>query len=336
MTKDGGAHWVAQTSGTTQPLQRRLLPRRRARLGGGRRRHDPRHQRRRRQLARSRLRAYRRLGSAASPSPDASHGWAVGDAGVLLATGDGGATLEPRRVRVRRCHSTPSSCPSASHGWAVGTFDHPRHQRRRRPLERPGLGRDAATAPGRLLRRRLARLGGRRLRHDPCHQRRRRPLERTELGHDVAAPRRRLRRRLPRLDGGRRRHDPRHQRRRRPLGRADLGHDAAALRRRLHRTPRHGWAVGDGGTIRATSDGGAHWVGADLRHHAAAPRRRLRRRLATAGRWATAARSSPPATAAPTWVGQTSGTTQPLHGVSFTGRLARLGGGRRRHDPRHQ
>ena len=51
--------------------------------------------------------------------PDASHGWAVGDAGTILATSDGGATWVAQDSGVTGGFASVSF-PDASHGWAVG------------------------------------------------------------------------------------------------------------------------------------------------------------------------------------------------------------------------
>jgi photosystem II stability/assembly factor-like uncharacterized protein len=57
--------------------------------------------------------------------PDASHGWAVGEAGTILATANGGETWSAQSME--RLEGRPQTStlhdvafPDASHGWAVG------------------------------------------------------------------------------------------------------------------------------------------------------------------------------------------------------------------------
>ena len=96
-----------------------------------------------------------------------------------------------------------------------------------------------------------------------------------------------------------RRHHPRHHRRRRHLEAAELGHERTYLTAVAFADATHGWAVGDDGTILATTDGGATWTAAELGHDAWPHRRRLRRRQPRLGGGRRPAPSSPPPTAAP-------------------------------------
>ena len=91
-TTNGGATWSTQNSGTRVPLRRRLQ-RRHSRLGGGRRRRHPRHHQRRRHLERAELGEQRELFGVAFS--DATHGWAVGGDGTILATTTGGVPPAP-------------------------------------------------------------------------------------------------------------------------------------------------------------------------------------------------------------------------------------------------
>ena len=51
---------------------------------------------------------------------DATHGWAVGKAGVILATTDGGATWSPQSSG-SSAYLNAVAFSDATHGWAVGT-----------------------------------------------------------------------------------------------------------------------------------------------------------------------------------------------------------------------
>ena len=51
---------------------------------------------------------------------DASHGWAVGTGGTILATSDGGATWTAQRSGTSQALEGVAFV-DASHGWAVGT-----------------------------------------------------------------------------------------------------------------------------------------------------------------------------------------------------------------------
>ena len=52
--------------------------------------------------------------------PDATHGWAVGDQGTILATSDGGATWSAQSSGTT-AYLTAVAFADASHGWVVGT-----------------------------------------------------------------------------------------------------------------------------------------------------------------------------------------------------------------------
>jgi photosystem II stability/assembly factor-like uncharacterized protein len=52
--------------------------------------------------------------------PDASHGWAVGDQGTIVATTDGGA-LWRKQSSGTKVELSGIAFPDTSHGWAVGT-----------------------------------------------------------------------------------------------------------------------------------------------------------------------------------------------------------------------
>jgi photosystem II stability/assembly factor-like uncharacterized protein len=54
--------------------------------------------------------------------PDATHGWAVGDNGTIVATSDGGATWIPQASGTTS-NLRAVSFPDATHGWAVGVGD---------------------------------------------------------------------------------------------------------------------------------------------------------------------------------------------------------------------
>ena len=165
-TSDGGAHWKKQRSrarrlgsppspsltpptagrwerrsGTSSPpptaaptgrsrssgtrhAPRRRLPRRFPRLGGGPtgvRATHPRHHQRRRHLEEAAELAARRLASLYGVSfPDAAHGWAVGDAGTILATTDGGAHWKAQRSGTTLPLSPfPSSTTPMAGQWAT-------------------------------------------------------------------------------------------------------------------------------------------------------------------------------------------------------------------------
>ncbi len=88
----------------------------------------------------------------------------------------------------------------------------------------------------------------------------------------------------------------------------------------------HGWAVGDGGTILATTDGGAHWSVQTRGPTSGSLRCGLPRRHCTAGRWA--APSSPPRRRRRPLAGADVGHRRvPLQPSPSPTRHARLGGG---------
>ena len=80
---------------------------------------DPRHLRRRRHLDQAELRQPT-AGLYGVAFPDASHGWAVGRLGTILATSDGGAHWKSR-VGHHETGLDGVAFADASHGWAVGT-----------------------------------------------------------------------------------------------------------------------------------------------------------------------------------------------------------------------
>ena len=222
----------------------------------GERRHHPRHHRRRRHLERAELGDRRDLCGVAFT--DATHGWAVGEDGTILATTDGGATWSAQSSGTSES-LYDVAFTDATHGWAVGEG-----------------GTILATSDGGATWSAQSS-GSSTWLHgvafsDATHgwavgeggtilatTQRRRHLERAELGHaargstaspsptpltagrwaatapssppPTAAP-----------PGARRARGP-------PSGLAGVAFTDAT----------HGWAVGDGGTILATTDGGATW-----------------------------------------------------------------------------
>ncbi len=215
------AGWTPQSSGTTNGLGGVACAGPARRLGRGRRRNDPRHKRRRRHLDRAERARAHHAGPAGVAFVDAGHGWAVGAAGTILVTSDGGATWTKQTAPAGTPDLAGVAFSDRKPRLGRGRRRHdPRHKRRRRHLDRAERAR----------------------------------------AHHAGPDRRGLRRRRPRLGRGRRRHDPRHKRRRRhldqqtaPAGTPDLGGVAFA-------DQSHGWAVGAAGTILVTSDGGATWT----------------------------------------------------------------------------
>ena len=207
--------------------------------------------------------------------PDATHGWAVGEGGAILATSNGGATWSKqtsgtfatfwgvafsdathgwavgeggRILATTNGGATWSAQTSgtsellydvafsdATHGWAVGEGGTILATTDGGATWNAQQLGQKHVAPRRRLQRRHSRLGGGRGRRHPHHHQRRRHLERAELREQRAALRRRLQRRRSRLGGGQERSDPRHHQRWHHLERADLGYHRAPSRRRLHR-----------------------------------------------------------------------------------------------------
>ena len=148
-TSDAGLTWREQYAPRHQPGRfalRRRLRGRWAWLGGRRCRFSRRHRRRRRHL----VSGYQQTPTGESLRDvsfvDASHGWAVGDNGVIVATADGGTHWTTQAV------STDASVPTRDsvefldpwHGWAAGsciasTSDGGIHWEMQRPPRQPGL-----------------------------------------------------------------------------------------------------------------------------------------------------------------------------------------------------
>ena len=92
--------------------------------------------------------------------------------------------------------------------------------------------------------------------------------------------------------------------------------------------PETGWAVGEGGTILATRDGGATWTPQDQRHRPRPSEAYILPSAETGWTSAGAARSSPPATAAPPGHPKTAERSIPSSSVHFTSSRDRLGVGK--------
>jgi len=116
-TSDGGATWIARTSGTTQYLNGVAFPDETHGFAVGNA---------------GVILATSDGGATWSPQvsgttaalyavafTDATHGWAVGYAGIILATSDGGATWLPQSSGTTQ-YLYAVAFPDSSHGWAVG------------------------------------------------------------------------------------------------------------------------------------------------------------------------------------------------------------------------